>query len=339
MVVNFYADASFGGNESHIEYYGVIKMRCSTTKVKDKAHVGTVLKKDLARNKYLYLLAIPVLLYFILFKYLPMFGLVIAFENYNTAKGVFGSEWVGLKYFKEFFSSIYFTRTLFNTLKISIMDIVIGFPIPIIFALMLNEITNAKFKKIVQTASYLPHFISLVVICGMITDFFSTDGLITSFITMLGGENANYVGDSRYFRTIFVGTNIWQGFGWSSIIYIAALSGIDAELYEAAELDGASRWKQTIHITLPSIVSTITVMLILRLGNVLTVGYEKIILLYSDQTMDVADVISSYTYRVGIQNMRYGYSAAVGLFLSVVNVIVLFTANTLSKKFTESSLF
>lgn len=294
---------------------------------------------NLKKHKFLYILTIPILVYFILFKYLPMFGLVIAFKNYSFGKGIFGSEWVGLKYFIEYFSSEFFVRTLRNTLTLSCMDIIIGFPVPIIFALLLNEIRGNKFKKVVQTASYLPHFISMVVICGMITDFFSTDGLITRLITYFGGENMNYIGDSRYFRSIFVGTGIWQQFGWSSIIYLAALSGVDSELYEASAIDGAGRWKQLLYVTLPSIANTIIVMLILRLGQVLSVGYEKIILLYSTPTLEVADVISSYTYRSGLIGGRYGYSAAVGMFQSVVNVIILFGANILSKKYSETSLF
>lgn len=306
--------------------------------VKQKS-VGVRLKGEWVRNKYLYILTIPILLYFLIFKYLPMFGLVIAFKDYNIVKGFFESRWVGLRYFKEFFSSVYFGRTLINTLIISIMEIVIGFPIPIIFALMLNEIQGRRFKKLVQTASYLPHFISLVVICGMITDFFSTDGLISVLISRLGGENMNYIGESRYFRQIFVGTSIWQQFGWNSIIYLAALSGVDEALYEAASIDGAGRWRQLLHVTLPGIAGTIIIMLIMRMGQVLSVGYEKIILLYTPQTYEVADVISSYTYRSGILNNRYSYSAAVGLFQSVINVIVLFAANRLSKKFTETALF
>lgn len=294
---------------------------------------------ELKKNKYLYILSIPIFLYFILFKYLPMFGLTLAFKDYNIMKGVAGSEWVGLKYFKEFFSSVYFTRTLLNTFVISLMDIVIGFPIPIIFALLLNELRGKYFKKFVQTASYLPHFISMVVICGMITDFFSTNGLISTLISKLGGENMNYIGNPSYFRQIFVGTNIWQQLGWNSIIYIAALAGVDRDLYEAASVDGAGRWRQLIHITLPGIAGTIIIMLIMRLGQVLSVGYEKIILLYTPQTYDVADVISSYTYRAGILNQRYSYSIAVGMFQSVINVIILLTANTISKKVTETSLF
>ncbi|MBQ8526677.1 MAG: sugar ABC transporter permease [Clostridia bacterium] len=313
-------------------------MAVSKTVTQKKSLMHT-LGKEWQRNKYLYILSIPIIVYFIMFKYVPMFGLTIAFKDYNIVKGLFASEWVGLKYFKEFFTGIYFSRTLLNTLIISAMNIVIGFPVPIIFALMLNEITNNKFKKVVQTASYLPHFISMVVICGMITDFFSTDGLISVLISKFGGENMTYIGEKDYFRAILVGTDVWQGFGWGSIIYLSALSGIDEQLYEAAAIDGAGKWKQLLHVTLPGIANTIIIMLILRLGQVLAVGYEKIILLYSPQTYEVADVISSYTYRMGILNGKYSYSAAVGLFQSVVNLLFLVTTNKISKKYTETSLF
>lgn len=294
---------------------------------------------ELKKNKYLYILLIPVLAYYIIFLYGPMFGLVIAFKDYNIGQGFMASKWVGLKYFKEYFGSIYFLRTLSNTFIISLMDIIFGFPFPIIFALMLNELTGKWFKKTVQVASYLPHFISMVVICGMITDFFGTDGLITNVISKITGENINYIGNAKYFRSIFVGTNIWQSFGWGSIIYIAALAGVDTELYEAATIDGAGRWKQLLHVTIPGILPTIMIMLILKLGHVLSVGYEKIILLYSPQTYEVADVISSYTYRSGISGARYSYSTAVGLFQSVVNITILFIVNFLSSKYTETALF
>ena len=252
------------------------------------------IKSQWKNNKYLYILTIPILLYFILFKYLPMFGLVISFKDYRIGKGFMGSEWVGLKYFEEFFASKYFFRILRNTLIISLANIVFGFPIPIIFALMINELRGTKFKKIVQTASYLPHFISLVVICGMIVDFFSTDGLITTLLTKFGVENASLIADPKYFRSIFITTGIWQEFGWNSIIYLAALAGVDESLYEAASIDGAGRWKQLIHVTLPGISSTIVIMLIMRFGQVLSVSYEKVMLLYSAQTYEVGDVISSY---------------------------------------------
>ena len=307
--------------------------------VKKKESFTEKIKKEWKKNYCLYILSLPILLYFLMFKYIPMFGLTIAFKNFTLGKGVFGSEWVGLKYFKEFLTGVYFVRTMKNTLIISLLSIVFSFPVPIIFALLVNEVKNMKLKKTVQTTSYLPHFISMVVICGMIKDFCSSDGLITSLIVALGGESLNYIGDSRYFRTIYIISGIWQTFGWSSIIYLSALSGIDDQLYEAASIDGAGRWKKLWHITLPGIANTIIILLIMRLGSVLSVGYEKIILLYTPQTYEVADVISSYTYRMGILDARYGYSAAVGMFQSVINVIILVLANQLSKKYTETALF
>ena len=306
---------------------------------KSKLPIGTRIKNELIRNRYLYIMLIPVAAYYLVFMYGPMFGLVMAFKNYSIGKGIFGSEWVGLKYFEEFITGIYFKRTLINTFIISFADIVFGFPIPIIFALLLNELRAIRFKKIVQTVTYLPHFISMVVICGMIMDFFGTDGMISKLLIFFGGENINYIASPKWFRTIFVGTNVWQQFGWNSIIYLAALSGVDTTLYEAATIDGAGRFKQLWHVTLPGILPTIMIMLILRMGQVMSVGYEKIILLYSSATYEVADVISSYVYRMGITGSRYSYSAAVGLFQSVINVVMLLSANRLSAKFSETSLF
>lgn len=304
-----------------------------------KNTVGSRIKTELVRNRYLYLLLIPVAAYYLIFLYGPMFGLVIAFQQYNIGQGFWGSPWVGLQYFKEFFSGIYFSRTLTNTFIISFLSIVFGFPIPIVFALLLNELRNQKFKKVVQTVTYLPHFISLVVICGMIMDFFSTDGIISKLIEKLGGENVSYIASPKWFRGIFVATDIWQNFGWDSIIYLAALAGVDTELYEAATIDGAGRFQQIWHVTLPGILPTVMIMLILRMGQVLSVGYEKIILLYSPATYEVADVISSYVYRMGITGSRYSYSTAVGLFQSVINVVMLLLANGLSARFSETSLF
>lgn len=297
------------------------------------------IKKELSINKYLYILAIPVVLYYLLFCYGPMSGIVIAFKNYQISEGIFGSEWVGFKYFIEFFEGMYFSRTLRNTLLISLYDIIWGFPIPIIFALMINEIGNLKFKKLVQTATYLPHFISMIVVCGMIVDFFSKDGVITRFLALFGAEQMDYMGSAAHFRSIYVGTNIWQSFGWNSIIYIAAISGIDQQLYEAARIDGAKRLRQTWHITLPGIAPTIILMFVLRLGSVLSIGADKVILLYNPGTMETADIISSYVYRMGIGGARYSYSAAVGLFQSVINFIILITANGVIKKISGSSLF
>jgi len=297
------------------------------------------IKTELYVNKYLYLLAIPVIAYYMIFCYIPMFGLVIAFKDYQMSKGILGSSWVGFKYFKEFFSGIYFGRTLKNTLLISLYDLVFGFPAPIIFALLLNQLKNKYFKKFVQTTTYLPHFISTVVICGMIVDFFSNDGLISQVLQMFGMPDINYLGSKKYFRSVYVITNIWQNIGWNSIIYLSALAMVNMELYEAADIDGASWFQKIIHVTLPEIMDTIIIMLILRIGQLLNVGYEKIILLYSPATYSVADIISSYVYRMGIGGARYSYSAAVSIFQSVVNIVLLYIANTISKKYNETALF
>lgn len=304
-----------------------------------KAPLGTRIKSELIRNRYLYIMLIPVAAYFLIFKYGPMFGLIIAFKDYTIGKSIFDCPWVGFEYFKEFFSGIYFKRTLLNTFIISFSDILFGFPLPIIFALMLNELSNKTFKKVTQTITYMPHFISMVVICGMITDFFSTDGVVTKLIMRFGGENMSYIASPKWFRKIFVATNVWQSFGWNSIIYLAALAGVDTELYESASLDGAGRFGLIWHITLPGIMNTVMIMLILRLGQVLSVGYEKIILLYSPSTYEVGDVISSYVYRMGIGSGRYSYSTAVGLFQSVVNVFMVLLANKISDKVSGASLF
>ncbi len=308
--------------------------------VTKRRNLGWRLKKEFVANRYLYLLAIPILAYYIIFQYIPMYGVLIAFKQYDMNLGILGSPWVGLKHFADFFNSVYFVRVMRNTLIISLYSLIVGFPMPIIFALLLNEIKNTGFKKVVQTATYLPYFISIVVICGMIVDFFGINGIVTKALMLFGGENMNYVGSNQTFRHVLVWTDIWQGVGWGSIVYLAALTGVDQQLYEAAIIDGAGRWKQTWHITLPGIAPTIIVMLIMRIGSLLSVGYEKIILLYGPTTKETAEVISSYVYQRGIgESMQLSYSTAVGLFQSVVNVILLTVSNTLSKKFTDSGLF
>lgn len=302
--------------------------------------LGARIKRELTKNKYIYLLALPVIAYYIIFCYWPMFGLVIAFKQYELGKGIFDSKWVGLKYFMEFFKSRNCLRLIGNTLGISLYDLIAGFPAPIIFALLLNEIRSSKFKRTVQTITYLPHFISLVVLCGMITDFFAAEGIITKILMKFGGSQINYLGAPKYFKTIYVTTNIWQGIGWGSIIYLAALSGISPELYEAATVDGAGRFRQLLAVTLPGIAPTIVIMLILRMGQLMSVGFEKIILLYNPGTYETADVISSFVYRRGIgESAQYSFSSAVGMFQSVINLVLLLGANFLSKRFSGNSLF
>ena len=268
-----------------------------------------------------------------------MYGAIIAFKQYAPAKGVLGSPWVGFDHFVRFFSSHSFWRIFRNTFLISFYSLLFGFPAPIILALLLNELKNEKFKRTVQTISYLPHFISLVVVAGMIKDFTVTDGIINDFIELFGGERVPILQKAELFRPVYIISGIWQEIGWGSIIYLAALSGISQELYEAAMIDGAGRFKQVIHVTIPGIAPTIIIMLILRIGQLMNVGYEKIILLYNPSTYETADVISSYVYRVGLLEFSWSYSAAVGLFNSVVNFILVIAANWVSRRVTETSLW
>jgi len=299
----------------------------------------SIIKKDWKKNKTLYLMVLPVIAFFAVFSYAPMVGVIMAFQKYSIKAGIFGSKWIWFDNFKEFFNSYYFLRLLKNTFLLSFYDLIFGFPLPIIFALLMNELRSVKFKKLVQTISYMPHFISLVVMAGIIIDFFSSTGAMTTLISALGGPSGNLLGMPELFRSIFIGTSIWQHLGFNSIIYMAALSGIDQELYEAATLDGAGRFKRVLHITIPCISSTIIIMLILRLGNLLSVSFEKVILLYSPSTYSVSDVITSFTYRKGLLDFNYGYSTAVGLFNSAMNFMMLLIANKLSRKVSGTGLF
>lgn len=299
----------------------------------------SAIRKVWRQNWLLYVMFIPIALYYLLFSYKPMYGILMAFQDYDPMKGVMGSEWVGLQHFIDFFQNYYFWRILRNTLVISGASIVFGFPAPIILALLLNEIGNSKFKRTVQTVSYMPHFISMVVICGMIKNFVADNGIVMDFLALFGMERQPLLNNPNAFVPIIIISDIWQGVGWGSIIFLAALTGIDQSLYEAAVIDGANRWKQTIHITIPGIAPTIIIMLILRLGSILSVGYEKIILLYNPLTYETGDVISSFVYRKGLQEMNWSYSTAVGLFNSVVNFIFLVITNGISRRVSETSLW
>jgi len=291
------------------------------------------------RNREIYLMLIPIILYYVIFKYAPMFGNIMAFQDFRVTRGFFESDWVGFKHFKAFFEDVYFWRILKNTLIISVSTLMFNFPLAVTFALLLNEVKNLKFKKLVQTVTYMPHFISMVVICSMITSYVTPTGLINSIITALGFDKVPFLTDPKYFVGVYVVSHIWQNLGWSSIIYISALSGIDTELYEAAAVDGAGRWKQTVHITIPGILPTMSIMLIMSVGSMMSVGYEKILLLYSPAIYETADVISTYVYRQGILGGSYSYSAAVGMFNSIVNFSLLTFANWFSKKVQGSGLF
>lgn len=296
--------------------------------------------RDIRKNKGVYIMFLPVLLFYIIFMYKPMYGALIAFQNYVPAKGMLGSDWVGFKHFIDFFESYHFTRVFKNTLVISISSLVIGFPAPIILALLLNELKSRKFSRVVQTITYMPHFISLVVVAGMIKDFTSSQGFITEFlVTVFHMERTALLTKPDLFVPIYVLSDVWQSVGWGSIVYLAALSSVDQELYEAARIDGAGHFRQVISITLPCIIPTIVIMFILRMGSVLNVGFEKIILLYNPSTFETADVISSFVYRKGLQERNWSYSTAVGLFNSVINVIMLVSANFLSRKVCDTSLW
>lgn len=295
--------------------------------------------RDFKKNRLLYLMVLPVVAYYIIFHYIPMYGIQIAFRDYSIGQGFTGSPWVGLKHFIDFFESFYFTRVVKNTLAISLLELVFGFPAPILFALLLNEVRWKNYKKTIQTISYLPYFISMVVICGIVIDFSSTEGLINQFLSIFGVEKSPLLQAPQNFRPIYIGSGIWQYLGWNSIIYIAALAGIDPELYQAAIMDGAGRFKQIWHITLPGIRATIVILLILNIGSLLNVGFEKIILLYNPAIYDVADVISSYVYRKGLQQLNWSYGAAVGFFNSVVNFLLLILANKISRKVNDVSLW
>ncbi len=292
------------------------------------------------RDKLLWLLITPGLLFVLVFAYFPMYGLVIAFQNFSPYKGIGGSTWVGFAHFQDFFQSSDFWRLIKNTVLISLYTLIFGFPIPILLAIVLNEINTKWFKRVVQTVSYLPYFISVVVVCGMIKDFLNpSTGVINHFIELLGGEPIYFLTRPEYFKPIYVISQIWQTMGWNSIIYLAAVAGIDQGLYEAATIDGASRIKMIWHITLPSILPTVSIMLIMNMGSILSVGYEKIILLYNDATLSSADVISTYVYRRGLVQAEYSFGAAVGLFQNVINFTLVVAANYIVRHLTESSLW
>lgn len=296
--------------------------------------------RRIAKDKALYIMLVPFIAYYLIFFYKPMAGLVVAFQDYSVFKGVAGSPWVGLDNFIAFFQDPYFYRILRNTLLISLFSLFFGFPVPIILALLLNEVRKAWFKKTIQTMTYMPHFISIVVVVGIVTHFLApTNGLINQVISMLGGEKIYFLTKAEYFRTIYITMNVWKEAGFSAIIYFAALSGINSELYEASYIDGANRWKQTLHVTIPGLLPTVMIMLLLRIGDLLEVGHETILLLYQPATFETADIISTYVYRMGVLETKYGFSTAVGMFNSLVGLILIIFANRLSKRLTDSSLW
>jgi putative aldouronate transport system permease protein len=295
--------------------------------------------RDLSRNRTVYLLALPMVLYYLLFHYQPMYGAIIAFKDFAPGRGIWGSPWAGFSHFESFFRSIYFVRVVRNTILLSVLNLLFGFPAPILLALLLNEIRGSAFKRTVQTVTYLPHFVSIMVICGMIIDFTARDGLINDLVVFFGGERVTMLLKQELFRPLYVITEIWQRVGWSSIIYLAALTAIDTQLYEAATIDGAGRLRQTWSITLPGLLPTIVIMLILRIGQMMNIGFEKIILLYNPTIYETADVISSYVYRKGLLDFSFSFSTAVGLFDSAINFGLLVSANALSRRHNATSLW
>lgn len=295
--------------------------------------------RDICRHKYIYIMLIPIVAYYILFHYMPMYGATIAFKDYSIGQSIWSSPWTGFKHFADFFGSYYFERILRNTIVLSVSNLLFSFPAPIILAILINEVKGKIFKHTVQTVSYLPYFISVVVVAGIIFDFFSRDGLVNNIINVFGTESIPFLLKPEWFPVLYVGSNIWQFTGWTSIIYLAAISGIEQEMYEAAIMDGAGRLRQIWHITLPSLMPTIVIMLILALGSIMSVSYEKIMLLYTPITYETADVIMTYIYRKGVLEMNFSYTAAVGLFNSVINFVLVWASNSVSRRLNENSLW
>ncbi|WP_419872433.1 ABC transporter permease [Candidatus Pristimantibacillus sp. PTI5] len=318
-----------------------LEQQLAAKSAKAKSSTLSFIKKELIRNKYVYLMLIPVVAYYLIFSYAPMYGLLMAFQkSYSPIKGIMEGKWIGFDNFTMFFESYYFWRIIKNTLILSFYSIAFGFPAPIVLALLLNEVRLKWFKSTVQTVSYMPHFISVVVVVGMLKTFSALDGglfnVIRGFFDL---QPVMFLAEADMFRPMYILSNIWQGAGWASIIFLAALSGIDPQLYEAAKMDGAGRWKQLMHITLPGILPTIVVMLILRLGAVMNSDFQKILLMQTAPTYETSDVISTFVYRSGILEGNYTYSTAIGLINGVINFSLLLLANHISRKVNSTSLW
>lgn len=313
------------------------------TQKSERSGMGRVLqrKKSGVResNLALYILLVPFVLYMLIFLYRPMWGLQIAFKDYNLFGGMSNSTWVGLYHFETFLSSPYFWRLLRNTVLIGFYGLLFGFPAPIILAILLNEVKNLRYKKTVQTMFYLPYFVSTVVVAGIITNILAPSGIVNIILDKLGFEKIYFLTRPEWFRSIYTIMGIWQSTGYNAVIYLAALSGIDTQLYEACQIDGGNKWRQIWHVTLPGLAPTVVLMLIMNCGNLINVGAEAIILLYQPTTYETADVISSYVYRIGLTDGDYGLATAVGLFNSVIALLFVVFANTISKRVSEYSLW
>ena len=300
---------------------------------------GTSFWKRCLSQKALISMIIPGVLIVFIFNYIPMYGILMAFQKYNVAEGIMGSEWVGLKYFQMFFENPFAWRLIKNTLLLGIYSLLWNFPFPIILALLLDQLPSQKFKRVVQTVSYFPYFISMVVVVGILQEFFASDGVINEIRAVLGASEIPFLVDPRYFRSLYIGSGLWQGVGWGSIIYLAALSNVDPQLHEAAIIDGANRWQRVRYISWPTIVPTTTVMLIFAVSGILGNDYQKILLLYNESTYEVADVINTYVYREGIAGGRIEYTTAIGLMMNIVSFVLLVLTNQISKTVSENSLW
>ncbi len=297
-----------------------------------------VLKKAIGMWQ-LYVLILPALVYLIIFSYFPMYGIQIAFKNYRVSMGIWGSPWVGFQHFERFLTFPDFWKIMGNTLRISFKSLVWGFPFPILLALLLNELTNLRFKKAVQMITYAPHFISTITVCGMVLLFFNREyGVVNGVISLFGGSKVDWLSNAKFFDVLYVGSGIWQGTGWGTIIYLAALSGISPELIEAAKIDGASRLKIIWYINIPTILPTIVIMLILNCGGLLNVGFEKVFALQNDLNLSVSNVLGTYTYQIGLQGGQFSYAAAIGLFNNIVNILILIFVNMIAKKLSDISI-
>ena len=305
------------------------------TKKQKKINLMRILK----RNWVCYLFILPMLIYVIIFNYIPMYGIQLAFKDYRVADGIWGSAWVGLKHFKTFFESYQFKDLLWNTLSLSLYSLIAGFPMPIIFALLLNYITNVKLKKVVQMVTYAPHFISTVVYCGMILIFLSSDGVINQLLKLIGIDSVAFLTNPSNFRHIYVWSGVLQNIGWGSIMYISVLTSVDPTLHEAATVDGATRFQRLLHIDLPAIVPTMVIMLIMRAGEIMDLGFEKAFLLQNNINLDYSEIIATYVYRIGIQGGQFSYSSAIGLFNNVINMVLLVVVNKIAKKVSDVSLW
>ncbi len=315
-------------------------MKTKTHKPSYQRTFGDRLKRDLKKNYILYLMMVPVLAYYIIFHYWPMYGVTLAFKDYSVSLGILDSPWIGFDNFVRFFSGYNWKTLLGNTIGISLYSLLVGFPMPIIFALLLNYIVNDKLKKTLQMVSYAPHFISMVAMCGMIVIFLHPDtGIVNIILNFFGMESVRFMADPDWFKTVYVFSGAWQNMGWGAIIYIAALAGVDYEMHEAAFMDGATKIQRIIHIDLPTILPTIVTLFILRVGQIMSVGFEKVFLLQNSMNMETSDVISTYVYRVGLINNDYGFSTAIGLFNSLVNIVLLLSVNKLAKAVAKTSLW